>query len=264
MIRHSRARRRRARASLASDAARRHARRDLARGVRAGARARARRRDSTRRRRRASRTRRRGFDDIDAVAETASEDDYARWAKTEPAAERWREYADARDEGGTYSVGKKPLDEKFLSELMLALLRNHRRGLKADVLLNKVKGNMELDGYKSVLVGVGRMEQWDLAREIVEFVKAGGRERGDEVLTSNWFVALATRRLEEKAYDATCDVFGYMKEFGSVPSGETIETFAKLTVSGLFARTFFCPRLRPSVVDDYTPSKTPSFGSESH
>jgi hypothetical protein len=35
-------------------------------------------------------------------------------------------------------------------------------------------------------------------------------------------------------------------------------------VSGLFARTFFCPRLRPSVVDDYTPSKTPSFGSESH
>ena len=86
---------------------------------------------------------------------------------------------------------------------------------------------MELDGYKSVLVGVGRMEQWELAREIVEFVKAGGRERGDEVLTSNWFVALATRRLEEKAYDATCDVFGYMKEFGSVPSGETIEAFRK-------------------------------------
>ena len=237
----------------------------ISRATSAPTRARAhRRRESTRRRRRASRTRRRGFDDIDDVAETTREDDYARWAKTEPAAERWREYADARAEGGTYSVGKKPLDEQFLSELMLALLRNHRRGLKADVLLNKVKGNMELDGYKSVLVGVGRMEQWELAREIVEFVKAGGRERGDEVLTSNWFVALATRRLEEKAYDATCDVFGYMKEFGSVPSGETIEVFAKLTVSGLFARTFFCPRLRPSAVDDYTPSKTPSFGSESH
>ena len=212
----------------------------ISRATSAPTRARAhRRRESTRRRRRASRTRRRGFDDIDDVAETTREDDYARWAKTEPAAERWREYADARAEGGTYSVGKKPLDEQFLSELMLALLRNHRRGLKADVLLNKVKGNMELDGYKSVLVGVGRMEQWELAREIVEFVKAGGRERGDEVLTSNWFVALATRRLEEKAYDATCDVFGYMKEFGSVPSGETIEVFAKLTVSGLFARTFF-------------------------
>jgi hypothetical protein len=105
------------------------------------------------------------------------------------------------------------------------------------------------------------MEQWALAREIVEFVKAGGRERGDEVLTSNWFVALATRRLEEKAYDATCDVFGYMKEFGSVPSGETIELFAKLTVSGWLSEGF----LRVGrVVDDYTPSKTPSFGSESH
>jgi len=212
----------------------------------------------TRRRRR---IRARGFDDIDALAETIDEDDYAKWKKNDPNANAWREYADARDEGGSYSVGKKPLDEKFLSELMLALLRNHRRGLKADVLLNKVKGHMELDGYKSVLVGVGRMEQWALAREIVEFVKAGGRERGDEVLTSNWFVALATRRLEEKAYDATCDVFGYMKEFGSVPSGETIELFAKLTVSGWLSEGF----LRVGrVVDDYTPSKTPSFGSESH
>ena len=86
-------------------------------------------------------------------------------------------------------------------------------------------------------------------------------ERGDEVVTSNWFMALAGRRLEEKAYDATCDVFGYMREFGSVPSGETIEVFAKLTVRvGAFPST----SLRERFVDDYTPSKTPSFGSESH
>lgn len=119
-----------------------------------------------------------------------SEDDYVRWVKIELVVEWWCEYVDVCDEGGMYSVGKKLLDEKFLSEFMLALLRNYRRGLKVDVLLNKVKGNMELDGYKSVFVGVGWMEQWDLVREIVEFVKAGGRERGDEVLTSNWFVAL--------------------------------------------------------------------------
>jgi hypothetical protein len=43
-------------------------------------------------------------------------------------------------------------------------------------------------------------------------------------------MALATRRLEEQAYDATCDVFDYMKEFGSKPSGEAIEIFARLTV----------------------------------
>jgi hypothetical protein len=102
------------------------------------------------------------------------------------------------------------------------------------------------------------MEMWELAREIIDFVKAEGRERGDEVLTSNWFMALAGRRLDEKAYDATCDVFGHMREFGSVPSGETIEVFAKLTVRVEFFH--LCERF----VDDYTPSKTPSFGSESH
>jgi len=200
----------------------------------------------------------RGFDDIDAIAETTDEDDYTKWQRTEPDAQAWKNYADVQGDGGSFTVGAKPLDEKFLSELMLALLRNHRRGLRAEVLLNKVRSNMELDGYKSLLVGVGRMEMWELAREIIDFVKAEGRERGDEVLTSNWFMALAGRRLDEKAYDATCDVFGHMREFGSVPSGETIEVFAKLTV-----RVEFFP-LCERFVDDYTPSKTPSFGSESH
>lgn len=177
----------------------------------------------------------RGFDDIDIAAETADEDDYAKWQRT-PESAAWKNYAESKPEGGSYVVGKRRLDEKFLSELMLALLRNHRRGIKAEAILNKVKSNMELDGYKSVLVGIGRMEQWELAREVIDYVKAEGRERGDEVLTSNWFMALATRRLEEKAYDAACDVFDYMKEFGSVPSGETIEVFAKLTVSDFFFR----------------------------
>lgn len=188
----------------------------------------------TRGRRRATPTSRRGFDDIDIAAETADEDDYAKWQRT-PESAAWKNYAESKPEGGSYVVGKRRLDEKFLSELMLALLRNHRRGIKAEAILNKVKSNMELDGYKSVLVGIGRMEQWELAREVIDYVKAEGRERGDEVLTSNWFMALATRRLEEKAYDAACDVFDYMKEFGSVPSGETIEVFAKLTVSDFFS-----------------------------
>jgi hypothetical protein len=221
-------------------------------------------RTSTRanRRRRARRIPR-GFDDIDAVAEDVSVDDYATWRHENPKrASAWEAYADARPEGGSYSVGKKPLDEQFLSELMLALLRNHRRGVRAEVILQKVRSNMELDGYKSVLVGIGRMEQWELAREVIDFVKAEGRERADEVLTSNWFMALATRRLEEEAYDATCDVFDYMREFGSKPSGETIEVFARLTVRVAFVLP--PERTAKRVVKDYTPSKTPSFGSESH
>jgi hypothetical protein len=206
----------------------------------------------------------RGFDDIDIAAETADEDDYAKWQRA-PESAAWKNYAESKPEGGSYVVGKRALDEKFLSELMLGLLRNHRRGIRAEAVLNKVKSNMELDGYKSVLVGIGRMEQWELAREVIDYVKSEGRERGDEVLTSNWFMALATRRLEEKAYDAVCDVFDYMKEFGSVPSGETIEVFAKLTVSDACLEKSARERVHPSpFVDDYTPSKTPSFGSESH
>jgi len=185
--------------------------------------------------RRVARARRRlparaGYDDIDAVSELVDEDDYAKWRRTDPDAAAWTNFASSAGDGGTFAVGKRPLDEKFLSELMLALLRNHRRGVRAEVLLRKVRGNLDLDGYKSVLVGIGRMEQWELAREVIDFVRAEGRERADEVVTSNWFMALATRRLEERAYDATCDVFGYMKEFGSKPSGETIEVFARLTV----------------------------------
>ena len=185
------------------------------------------------------RIRTRGYDDIDAAAETVDEDDYSKWQKT-PDAKKWDKFAAKDPDGSSYSVGAKPLDEQFLSQLMLALLRNHAKGLKAEVLLNKVKANMELDGYKSILIGIGRMERWELAREIIDYVKADGRERGDEVLTSNWFMALATRRLEEKAYDACCDVFTYMQEFGSVPSGETIEVFAKLTVR--VTRLLFAPR----------------------
>lgn len=184
--------------------------------------------------RRVQRVRRRpvpaGFDDIDAVSELVDEDDYAKWRRTDPDASAWTNFASSAGDGGTYTVGKRPLDEKFLSETLLALLRNHRRGLRAEVLLRKLGGNLDLDGYKSVLVGIGRMEQWELAREVIDFVRAEGRERADEVVTSNWFMALATRRLEEQAYDATCDVFDYMKEFGSKPSGEAIEVFARLTV----------------------------------
>ena len=188
----------------------------------------------------------RGFDDIDIAAETADEDDYAKWQRA-PESAAWKNYAESKPEGGSYVVGKRRLDEKFLSELMLALLRNHRRGIRAEAILNKVKSNMELDGYKSVLVGIGRMEQWELAREVIDYVKSEGRERGDEVLTSNWFMALATRRLEEKAYDAVCDVFDYMKEFGSVPSGETIEVFAKLTVSDACLEKSARERVHPSI-----------------
>ena len=62
---------------------------------------------------------------------------------------------------------------------MLQLLTNNSRGVPAAMLLDKVKKDMCLDGYKSVLVGIGRTRQWALAREVVEWVRAQGVEQGE-------------------------------------------------------------------------------------
>ena len=88
------------------------------------------------------------------------------------------------------------------------------------------------DRYKSVLVGIGRTRQWALAREIVDWVRAQGLEqgrRGSEVLTSNWFVALIRRRVDDGEWEAAVEVFEYMRDFDGVPSGECIEMFARVT-----------------------------------
>ena len=161
-------------------------------------------------------------------------DDYATWksAKDNETEAFKRAAAAAGGRADDFVVGAKPLDEGLLSRLMLQLLQNHSRGIPASALLNKVKDDMCLDGYKSVLVGVGRTRQWALAREIVEWVRAQGVEQGEkksEVLTSNWFVALARRRVDEREWEAAVEVLEYMRDLRGVPSGETIELFATIT-----------------------------------
>ena len=160
-------------------------------------------------------------------------DDYADWKNAkDPETEGWKRAAAAAGSADDFVVGAKPLDEKMLSQLMLQLLQNHTRGVPAAALLEKVKDDMCLDGYKSVLVGIGRTRQWALAREVVEWVRAQGIEqgkKGSEVLTSNWFVALIRRRVDDEEWEAAVEVFEYMRDFGGVPSGECIEMFAEVT-----------------------------------
>ena len=149
--------------------------------------------------------------------------------------EKWMDEKRAAAQAGRkedFVVGATPLDEKMLSRVMLQLLNNHARGIPAAPFLDKIKDDMCLDGYKSVLVGVGRTRQWALAREIVEWVRAQGLEQGasqSEVLTSNWFAALARRRVDDGEWEAAVEVFEYMRDLHGVPSGETIELFARVT-----------------------------------
>lgn len=160
-------------------------------------------------------------------------DDYAAWKSAKDAeSEAFKRAAAAAGRADDFVVGAKPLDEKMLARVMLQLLQNHSRGVPAAALLEKVKGDMCLDGYKSVLVGIGRTRQWALAREVVAWVRAQGVEQGEkgsEVLTSNWFVALARRRVDDREWEAAVEVFEYMREFGGIPSGECIELFAQVT-----------------------------------
>jgi hypothetical protein len=161
------------------------------------------------------------------------DDDYAAWkAARDDVTSEFKRSAAAAGREGDFVVGAKPLDEAMLSRLMLQLLQNHGRGVPAAALLDKVKPDMCLDGYKSVLVGVGRTRQWALAREIVDWVRAQGVEQGanrSEVLTSGWFVALCRRRVDDREWAAAVEVFEYMREFGATPSGECIEMFALVT-----------------------------------
>ena len=160
-------------------------------------------------------------------------DDYADWKSAkDDETEAFKRAAAASGKADDFVVGAKPLDEGMLSRLMLQLLQNHTRGVPAAALLEKVKSDICLDGYKSVLVGVGRTRQWALAREIIDWVRAQGIEQGEkesEVLTSNWFVALARRRVDDREWEPAVEVFEYMRDLKGVPSGETIELFARVT-----------------------------------
>ena len=161
------------------------------------------------------------------------QDDYRDWQQAkDDETEAFKRAAAAAGRADDFVVGARPLDEQMLSRLMLQLLQNHTRGIPAAALLEKVKPNMCLDGYKSILVGIGRTRQWALAREIVDWVRAQGIEqgaKGEEVLTSNWFVALIRRRVDDGEWEPAVEVFEYMRDFGGVPSGECIEMFALVT-----------------------------------
>ena len=158
-------------------------------------------------------------------------DDYTKWKRSkDPQDAAWqRTAADPLTRDDNFKVGAAELDERMLSQVMTQLLQNHQRNIPASAFLEKVKGEMCLDGYKSILVGIGRTRQWGLAREVVAWVKSQGREQNNEVISSNWFMALAKRRVEDSEWEAATEVFEMMQEFGGIPSGETIEVFATLT-----------------------------------
>ena len=169
-------------------------------------------------------------DDEDVVT------DYEEWEKniSKEARKKWNDVSKEIGEETTFTVGKKDLDEKFLSEVLLYLFKSNDQNVPAHLFLNKIKRSMTLDGYKAILVGCGRANKWELCEQIIDFVKKETKESEKEssldgIVTANWFVAIIDARIKEKSFADVASCFEKMFEFKCQPSGAAIESFARFT-----------------------------------
>ena len=172
-------------------------------------------------------------------AEVLVEDDgndYEKWKKniSKEARKKWNDVSKEIGEETTFTVGKKDLDEKFLSEVLLYLFKSNDQNVPAHLFLNKIKRSMTLDGYKAILVGCGRANKWELCEQIIDFVKKETKESEKEssldgIVTANWFVAIIDARIKEKSFADVASCFEKMFEFKCQPSGAAIESFARFT-----------------------------------
>ena len=169
-------------------------------------------------------------DDEDVVT------DYEEWEKniSKEARKKWNDVSKEIGEETTFTVGKKDLDEKLLSEVLLYLFKSNDQNVPAHLFLNKIKRSMTLDGYKAILVGCGRANKWELCEQIIDFVKKETKESEKEssldgIVTANWFVAIIDARIKEKSFADVASCFEKMFEFKCQPSGAAIESFARFT-----------------------------------
>ena len=113
--------------------------------------------------------------EAEILVEDDVNDDYEEWEKnvSKEARKKWNDVSKEIGEETTFTVGKKDLDEKFLSEVLLYLFKSNDQNVPAHLFLNKIKRSMTLDGYKAILVGCGRANKWELCKQIIENIKNG-------------------------------------------------------------------------------------------
>lgn len=174
--------------------------------------------------------------EAEILVEDDVNNDYEEWEKnvSKEARKKWNDVSKEIGEETTFTVGKKDLDEKFLSEVLLYLFKSNDQNVPAHLFLNKIKRSMTLDGYKAILVGCGRANKWELCEQIIDFVKKETKESEKEssldgIVTANWFVAIIDARIKEKSFADVASCFEKMFEFKCQPSGAAIESFARFT-----------------------------------
>jgi hypothetical protein len=114
-----------------------------------------------------------------------------------------------------------------VAEVVYALLAARAARVPPAAVLPKFHDALTPRAYASVLVALGRKEQWDTAAQVAAWVRARGM-----VLPPDAYVLVATRRAEEGHWDRAVEALAWMKDLGCEPSGEAVEAVARLASEG--------------------------------
>jgi hypothetical protein len=118
-------------------------------------------------------------------------------------------------------------EERFLAEVVYALISSHSVGVPAGHVLPKFQSRLTAEAYTSVLVALGRKEMWEPAAAVARWC----REQGP-LLPASAYVLVSQRRLEDGHWDAALEPLAWMRDLGCEPSGEAVEAIARLSVEG--------------------------------
>jgi len=125
------------------------------------------------------------------------------------------------------AAAEKEPDERFLAEVVYALLTAHSVGAPAREVLPKFQARMSADSYTSVLVALSRKELWEPAAAVARWC----REHG-VLLPAASYVLVAQRRREEGHWDEALEALSWLRDLGCEPSGQAVEALVQLASEG--------------------------------
>lgn len=118
--------------------------------------------------------------------------------------------------------------ERFVAEVVYALLSASAVGVPAAAVLPKFHASMTEKSYTSALVALGRKQAWDIASQVAVWVRQQGL-----LLPAESYLCLAQRRAEQRHWDHALDPIAWMRDHGCPPTGETVLTVARIIMDGM-------------------------------
>jgi len=121
----------------------------------------------------------------------------------------------------------RDIDERKLSMCLAALITTEAQGVPAEAVLIKYAEELDERDLASIIVGLGRAQRWDRARECVLWTVREGRP-----LPTAAYTTISRRRMDEKEFDRAVEAIEWVEEDGVEPSGELVELTQVLATRG--------------------------------